>query len=51
MNKAEKNLVLEALLAARAELEELVRCEDWFVSDSLDLIESALEIVEHEQEQ
>lgn len=41
----ELSLIKEALETSKAEMEQLMRDEDWFVSDVVDLNESALEIV------
>lgn len=38
--------VREALESAKAELEEMEATEDWFVTEVLDRIETALEILE-----
>lgn len=46
---AEVAHIREALETAREEFEELVRTKDWFVSDALDLIESSLEILDHDK--
>lgn len=45
ISKAELSLVKDALESAQAEFEELMREEEWFVTDVVDLQESALEIV------
>jgi hypothetical protein len=45
MTKIELYHIVEALEGAKAELEEMQQSEDWFVSDSLEQIEIALEIL------
>jgi hypothetical protein len=44
-SKSELSLIKDALEAGKAEFEELMREEEWFVTDVVDLQESALEIV------
>lgn len=48
MTRLELYHVIEALESAKAELEELQASEDWFVSDSLDQIKTALQIAHSE---
>ena len=43
---ADLRFVLEALYTFEAELEQLERSEDWFVSDSRDRLESAKQILQ-----
>lgn len=44
-SKSELSLIKDALEAGQTEFEELMREEEWFVTDVVDLQESALEIV------
>jgi hypothetical protein len=45
LNKSELTLIKDALESAKAEFEELMLEKEWFVTDVVDLQESALEIV------
>jgi hypothetical protein len=45
MNTAELLAIKDALESSQGELELLTKDEEWFTSDSLDLNETALEIV------
>jgi len=45
LNKSELTLIKDALESAQAEFEELMREEEWFVTDVIDIQTSALEIV------
>ena len=44
-SRSELHLILEALESAQAEFEQLILDTDWYVTDVIDLQESALEIV------
>ena len=44
-SRSELRLILEALESAQAEFEQLILDTDWYVTDVIDLQESALEIV------
>jgi hypothetical protein len=44
LSKSELSLIKDALESAKAEFEQLVLDNEWFVTDVLDLQESALEI-------
>lgn len=46
LSEVERWVIVEALKSAQSELEEMGQTEEWFVSDSLDQIESALEILD-----
>ena len=45
LNKSELTLIKHALESSQCEFEELMREEEWFVTETVDMIESALEIV------
>jgi len=45
LSKSELNIMLLALESAKTEFEQLMLDEEWFVTDVVDLQESALEIV------
>ena len=45
LNKSELMLIKDALESAQVEFEQLTLDNEWFVSDVIDLQESALEIV------
>jgi len=45
ITELERRFLVETLKACQEELEELVRTKDWYVTDVLDQIESALEIL------
>lgn len=45
ISKSELSLIKDALESGKAEFEQLILDEEWFVTDVVDLQESALEIV------
>jgi hypothetical protein len=45
LTKSELNLIKDALESAQTEFEQLMLDEEWFVTEVVDLQESALEIV------
>ena len=50
LSEAEWWILKEAIENAHWELGELMRAKEWFVSDSIDLLESALEIIDEKEE-